>query len=113
MMTPSQLSTKALTRDGWLVDTVERAYARRKFDLFGMFDLLAIRGTTTLAVQVTTASNVSSRVRKVLTSPHLAAVRKAGWGIEVHGWRKSGECRVVDLSQPDAVIINSNGLQPA
>jgi hypothetical protein len=72
-----------------------------------MFDILALREGETLAVQCTT-SGVAARVKKITDSEYLDAVRKAGWRIEVHGWRKSPKAkgskveiwkqRVVDLS---------------
>ena len=64
--------------------------------------MLALRGTETLAVQTTSASNVPARVRKIADSPLVGAVRDAGWGIVVHGWKKVGNrwtlTREVDVS---------------
>jgi hypothetical protein len=86
-----------LRADGWTAEVVERwvpgVNVRR--DLFGFVDVLALRGPDTLAVQVTTATNVSAHIHKIEDAPTLAAVRAAGWSIEVHGWRKSGNRWVV------------------
>jgi len=101
---PTQRSLKKLRAEGWTAEVVERRNPRLPIthDLFGFIDILAIREGETLAVQTTSGSNVSSRVRKIADAEHLAAVRSAGWCIHVHGWRKNArgrwECRVVDCS---------------
>ena len=90
MSSPTSRSLELLRAEGWLVDVVERWIpgARIRKDLFGIFDLIGIRGTETLAVQTTSASNVSSRIHKIEDSEHLAKVREANWKIEAHGWAK-------------------------
>lgn len=87
---PTQLSLERLRGDGYQAAVVEHwnAYIGIRQDLFGFIDILAVRGTETLAVQATSASNVSSRVHKIADSPHVAAVRDAGWRIVVWGWAK-------------------------
>ena len=102
-MTPSNRSIKKLEAEDWLVWNVESRIPRTNItkDLFGFIDLLAIRGEETLAVQVTTASNVSARIKKCINHENIGAVRDANWRIEVHGWRKNRSewvCRVVDIS---------------
>lgn len=98
-----------LEAEGWRVDVVEQtirgAGITFRRDLWGFADLLCLRGGEILAVQVTSSSNLASRVSKI-TSDELAdavaLVRAAGIGIVAHGWRKNkqGEwvCRTVDLS---------------
>lgn len=84
---------------GYTVDIVERritSFVTR--DLFGFIDLIAIRRDETLALQVTSASNVSARVKKINEHPLLPRVREAGWGILVVGWGPKDEPRIVDLS---------------
>lgn len=102
-LTPTALSRKLLESQGYTTALVEHynAFTRRKHDLFGFVDLLAIRKGETLAVQTTSASNVSARVRKIADHENVGAVREAGWAIAVHGWRKVGnrwQVRVVDVS---------------
>jgi len=86
------------------VQVVERwnPHARIRQDLFGFIDILGIDGETTVAVQSTSWSNVPARAKKIAESEHLPAVRKAGWRILIHGWRKSKagryELRLVDVS---------------
>lgn len=105
-MTPTQLTVRHLRAEGWpLVEVVEHwnAFDRRRHDLFGFVDVLAVGPAGVLAVQTTSATNVASRIRKIADSPTVGAVREAGINIHVHGWRqkKKGarwELRVVDVS---------------
>ncbi len=89
MPSPTELSLKSLRADGYTCWIVEywNSFSRKRVDLFGMFDILALREGETLAVQTTT-TGVSARVKKINASPYLDAVRLAGWRIEVHGWSK-------------------------
>lgn len=92
MLTPTQLTLRHLRDvDGWpLVEVVERwnPHARIRQDLWGFVDVLAVGPRGVLAVQTTTAANVSERIRKIADSPNVGAVRDAGVAIHVHGWRK-------------------------
>ena len=104
-MTPTQLSLRALRADGWTAEVVERwnPHARVRHDLFGFVDIIAVKDDATLAVQATSDSNVSARVRKIADSEHVNAVRDAGWRIEVWGWKQARmyhpwTCRKVDVS---------------
>jgi hypothetical protein len=102
-LSPTQLTLRDLRGDGWTAEVVERwnPHARVRQDLYGVIDVLAVRGPDTLGVQATSAANVSARVRKIAESPHVGALREAGWLLEVWGWRKKNnrwECRKVDVS---------------
>jgi len=101
-LTPTTLSIRKLEADGWRVDVVERKVTRIvTHDLFGIIDLIAIKGAETLAVQVTSRSNISARVRKITDSEALADVRDAGWTLLVHGWDQyngKDRLKIVDLS---------------
>jgi hypothetical protein len=105
-MTPTQLTLRELRKEWPLVAVVEfwtpfpKPHGRR-VDLFGIIDVIAVGPKGTLAVQCTSASNMSSRVTKIGESEHIGAIREAGWAIEVHGWRKPKNRwiqRVVDVS---------------
>ena len=100
---PTQRSLKYLRESGYTVAVVEyfNYFTKRRHDLFQFADLLAIRENEVLLVQVTSGSNVSARIKKITENEHIAAVRKAGMRVEVHGWRKlkaGWQARVVDLS---------------
>jgi len=100
---PTQLSLKKLREEGYLVAITERwnAFAKIRQDMFGFIDLLAIKDGEILAVQTTTASNMSARASKIADSEHVGMVRKSGMKIHIHGWIKNGrkwECKVMDVS---------------
>lgn len=103
-MTPTQRSLAALKEQGYFPVVVERwnAFAKIRQDLWGWCDILAIKKGEVLAVQVTSTSNVSARIKKIQDSETVGIVRDAGIRIEVHGWAKNTSnryvCRVVDIS---------------
>jgi hypothetical protein len=69
--------------------------------MFGFIDLLAIKDGEILAVQTTSASNMSARAHKIADSEYVGTVRKSGMKIHIHGWVKNGrkwECKVMDVS---------------
>lgn len=90
-MTPTQRSLALLRGQGYRVAIVEHwnPHARIRQDLFGIVDLLAIRDGQTLAVQTTSGSNVAARVKKIAEAEATPDMRRAGWSIIVHGWRKA------------------------
>ena len=87
---PTQLTLRLLRDEGWTAEIVERwnPHARVRHDLYGFIDVLAVKGPHTMAIQTTSAANVSSRIRKIADTPTIGAVREAGWTIRVHGWKK-------------------------
>jgi len=89
-MTLSQRTTKHLREQGYLVATVEHynSFTRRKHDLFGCIDLLAIGNGETLAIQVTSRSNMSARIKKIQDNLALPEMLRSKWRIIVHGWDK-------------------------
>ena len=100
---PTQLTLKKLRADGWTAEVTEKwnPFAKIRQDLFGIVDVLGIGKEGTIAVQTTSDSNVAARVKKIADSPHIAAIRDAGWVFHVHGWKKvknRWQCRVVDVS---------------
>lgn len=104
MISPTQRTLKHLRDAGYpLVQVVEHwnPFARRRIDLFGIADVVAV-GEDIVAVQTTTNSNVSARVNKILESDALPILRKVGIRVLVHGWRKGSNgryvLREVDLS---------------
>lgn len=108
-VSPTQNSLAALRGwgyDCWIVEYWS-SFSRKRVDLFGCIDILAIRQGETLAVQTTT-TGVASRVAKIKASEHYPNMLAAGWRVEVHGWTKKPQAkgskrlvwkqRVVDLS---------------
>ena len=101
---PTKRTLDALRDQGYIAEVVERwnAFSKTRKDLFGIIDVLAIGNGETVAVQTTSASNVSARMRKMEESPCLAHMRDAGWKILIHGWKKDSKghwvCKTVDIS---------------
>jgi len=60
------------------------------------------KGKEVLAVQTTTAGNMSARVKKIGDHENVGHVREAGWTIHVHGWhqddKKKWHCKIKDVS---------------
>ena len=88
-MTPTQLTLRHLRETYPLVQVVEHwnPFARRRIDLFGIIDVVAV-GADIVAVQTTSAGNVSARVKKIAESDALPTLLKAGIRVIVHGWAK-------------------------
>lgn len=89
-MTLTQRTTKMMRDQGYMVATVEyfNYYTKRKNDLFGCIDLLAIGNGETIAIQVTSKSNMSARIKKIEASEALPEMLRSKWRILVHGWWK-------------------------
>lgn len=96
-MTPTARTLQELRKRGYRCQVVEQTIPKTfiKRDLWGLWDVLAIRDAETLAVQVTSGSNVSVRLQKIAESEAVADCRKAGWSLFVHGWRKGANGRYV------------------
>lgn len=96
-MTPAARSMKQLRDAGYMVGLVEKwnQHAKIRQDLFNAFDLVAVDAACkgVLGVQVTSGSNVSARVKKLLELPITPIWLQAGNRIEVHGWRLAGKGR--------------------
>ncbi len=91
MSSPTQRSNKHLRDDGWYPETVERwcPWSKRRKDLFGFADILAIKfGMKPLLVQTTTGSNLAARRTKIYGSDLAALALQSGFCIVLHGWRK-------------------------
>jgi hypothetical protein len=100
---PTQRTLAEMRRRGYLADVTERwipgANVRR--DLFGVIDVLCVGEHEVVGVQATSGDNVAARITKITEHPNLAAIRKGGIRLLVHGWRKSKgrwKLREVDVS---------------
>lgn len=86
-----------------LVQVVERwnSFAKIRQDLW-CFDILAIdlEGNT-VAVQVTSKTNVNARIKKIEESDALPHLRRANWTLLVEGWYRDGRkwtSKIIDIS---------------
>jgi hypothetical protein len=86
-----------LTEQGYTIEVVERhdRHSNHTHDLFGIIDLIGVRGSSVLAVQTTSAPNVAARLDKIRTSDRFIVVEETGWRLVVHGWRADGRLREV------------------
>lgn len=100
---PTQLSLRELRKTCELVAVTERwnPHAKIRQDLFGIVDILAICGEETIAVQSTSWTNVTARAKKIAESEALPHLRKAGWKILIHGWRKNAKSNRYELKTVD------------
>ena len=94
-MSPTQRSLAYLRKRGALAQVVERynAYAKRRIDLFGFIDIVALDDKPgVLGVQTTSAGNVSHRVAKVhdACAESMRRWLQAGNRLVIHGWGKRG-----------------------
>ena len=102
-ITPTQRSLKYLREQGYSVWIVEHwnHFARKRQDLFGCIDLLAIGHGHTLAVQTTSRDNTSTRCKKIVENDYYSEMIRSGWKIHVHGWGKlkdGWQVKVVELN---------------
>ncbi len=78
---------------GYLVEKTEHwnAFSRRRVDFMGFADAIAIRGDEVLAVQSTSSSNVSARIKKLVALPNVAIwLSSPHRKLVVEGWSKRG-----------------------
>ena len=90
MASLNQRTIALMTERGYQCDVVEsyNAFTKRKKDLFGIFDILAIGNGETVAIQLTSKSNMSTRIKKISESPMLSEVLRSNWRVLVFGWYK-------------------------
>jgi hypothetical protein len=84
--------TKALLEKTYVVYKTEHwnAFARRKQDLLGAFDYLALAEGYILGVQCTSQSNVNARIKKLCSLSSVNHWLKAGGKAVVIGWDEDG-----------------------
>ena len=90
MAKETQKALKHLRANGYLAEVVEKTIPKTfiKKDLWGFVDVLAVKEGQVLGVQVTSRSNVSSRVKKIREHENYAAVMASPIAIEVWGFEK-------------------------
>ncbi len=88
-LTPTARTLVWLRGKGIEAAVVERwiPQTRRRLDLFGFIDLIAIDGGTTWGVQATSTGNVQSRITKIIEHPNTPLWLAGPRRILVIGWR--------------------------
>jgi hypothetical protein len=89
---PTSRTLEECRKRGWPVQVVERwnQWARRRIDLFGCIDLVAITPNGILGIQATSGDHHSHRRVKALDEPRLRAWLDAGGLFEIWSWMKQG-----------------------
>ncbi len=92
-MTPTQRTLKYLRAEGWKCQIVERwiPQARKRVDLFGIIDIVALKPYCIMGVQTTSASNHASHVTKALESDGLEDWLNARGRFLIISWGKKGK----------------------
>lgn len=93
MRNPAARSLELLRNHNFICQTVEyfNPWAKIRKDLFGFIDIVAVSttgGKGVLGVQSTTGSNMSNRIKKILSIPDTKHWLMAANQIQLHGWRK-------------------------
>lgn len=71
-------------------------------DLYGIFDVLAFDDEFTYGIQCCRAADCSTRKRKILAEPRGHHwVRHPARRILIHGWRRDGRLREIELMEED------------
>lgn len=79
-----------LRKEGYFVWHCETwcAFSRKKKDLLGFADLLAIKESEMVAVQTTSRGNMSARRKKILSRESYPHWKAAKGKVLLHGWFK-------------------------
>ena len=89
-MTPTQRTLKRLREQGFTAEVTEHwnHFDKKRKDLFGFIDILAIKEGIVLGVQATSGSNTMARVEKIRLHENYLRVIHSGIKVQVWGWRK-------------------------
>ena len=87
---PTTRSKSYYEKQGYKVAIVEKwnPHVGIRQDMFGLFDLIAVGFGDTIGVQTTSYSNMAKRVTKITEADITPILRKCGWKLVVHGWKK-------------------------
>ena len=90
MASLNQRTIALMEERGYICDIVEsyNSFTRRKKDLFGIFDILAVGNGETVAIQLTSKTNMSTRIKKISNSEYLPEILRSNWKVKVIGWYK-------------------------
>lgn len=114
-ISPTQRTLELLRSEGKLAEVVERwnSHARRRVDLFGFIDIVAMKHKGMWGIQCTSTANLASRRVKIKTECRdaaLAWLETDAW-IEIIGWSKKGPRGKRKLWTPTRRVITLEDLQ--
>lgn len=87
-MTPTEKALAYLRDIGMHADRVECSNGRFSRDYLGIIDVIAFDKDGTVAVQVTSNSNMAARRKKMKASENLAHMLACGWSVWLMGFKK-------------------------
>ncbi len=114
-LTPTTRTLRKLEADGWMADEVERWVRNSNIrkDLFGVGDVLAVRGHLTLIVQVTDVAHNAEHVDKVKAEPRMHTWITYHRKIEVWAWRelkgKGWQPKITEITIADLAPVPGEG----
>lgn len=93
MGSPTARSLKALRDMGYVAEVVERfnSFTKRRTDLIGCVDILAIGHGSFVGVQACAGASHAARMDKMRAEPRAAVWLEAGGILEVWSWSKRGK----------------------
>lgn len=110
---PTKRTLDLCRKHGWTVQVVERwcSFSRKRVDLFGVVDVVAMDGKNVIGIQSTSGSNFSSRMTKILAEPRAKLWIESGGRLFVHGWRqlagkRKWECREEEVTSEMFTVAN-------
>ena len=111
-LSPTARTIKLLEERDWLAGDVEKwiPHTQIRQDLFGVGDIIAVRGHETLLVQATTGDNGAARVKKCKAEPRMHKYLSSGLRrLEVWAWR---ELKSSGRWEPKVTVISLADLDP-
>jgi len=92
MSSPTARSLQECRKRGYTAQVVERwcQYSRRRIDLFGVVDIVAITPTAILAIQACAGASHANRMTKIQAEPRTALWLQAGGKLSIWSWSKRG-----------------------
>jgi hypothetical protein len=117
------LSIEYMTKNDCRVAIVERFIPKKPFpikqDMFGLFDLVAVRivGDQVYFIQTTSKVNLSSRRARMLAQPELLrSLLDANIKCQLHGWSKIGAsyeliCEQARREEDGSISMNRHSVE--
>ena len=99
-MSPCARSMEKWRKAGWFVEHTEHwdHFAKRRKDLLGFADWIALTDGVAVLGQSTSRDNISARIKKINSLDSAARWRTSGGRIVVEGWDKfQGKWRVKSI----------------
>ena len=94
-VSPAHRTILHLQQRGCLCDHVERRITHTlKRDWLGFADIIAASTAGPIAVQATSSSNFSARLKKMEANEYIPELIKRGWSVELYGWDHRDEPRI-------------------